>query len=123
MRTRARTTTKVAWQTAVRLDSSYIEREAKADKMIRKNREGFRDALEKAAALLDGLDDEAWSPEQLDTALRGLAERLDLKVGKIMQPIRIALTGQTVSEAVNDLLVVVGRDESLRRMRVAQEWE
>ena len=122
VRTRARTTTKVAWQTAVRLDASYIEREAKADKMISKDPEGFRDALDQAATLLDGLDDEAWSPEQLDTALRGLAERLDLKVGKIMQPIRIALTGQTVSEAVNDLLVVVGREESLQRIRAAQKW-
>ena len=122
VRTRARTTTKVAWQTAVRLDASYIEREAKADKMISKDPEGFRDALDQAATLLDGLDDEAWSPEQLDTALRDLAERLDLKVGKIMQPIRIALTGQTVSEAVNDLLVVVGREESLQRIRAAQKW-
>ena len=58
-----------------------------------------------------------------DAALRGLADRLDMKVGRIMQPIRIALTGQTVSEAVNDLLVVVGRDESLQRIRAAQEWD
>jgi glutamyl/glutaminyl-tRNA synthetase len=33
-----------------------------------------------------------------------------------MQPIRVALTGSTVSEPVNELLVVVGREESLRRM-------
>ncbi len=40
-----------------------------------------------------------------------------------MQPIRIAITGGTVSEAVNELLVVVGKDASLRRIRAALEWE
>ena len=34
-----------------------------------------------------------------------------------MQPIRIALTGSTVSEPVNELLVVVGRDASIQRLR------
>ena len=123
VRTRARTSLSIAWQTAVRLDASYIEREDKADKFIKKDPQAFRDALGNAASLLDEIDEAAWNPERLDAALRGLADRLDMKVGRIMQPIRIALTGQTVSEAVNDLLVVVGRDESLQRIRAAQEWD
>jgi hypothetical protein len=36
-----------------------------------------------------------------------------------MQPIRIALTGGTVSEPVNELLVVVGRDAALARLKAA----
>jgi len=123
VRTRGRTTTSIAWQTAVRLDASHIERDTKADKLIQKDPEGFRAALARAGALLDGLDDAAWNPERLDAELRDLAESLGLKVGQVMQPIRVALTGQTVSEAVNDLLVVVGREESLRRIAAAQEWE
>ncbi len=123
VRIRARTSLNVAWQTAVRLDASYIEREDKADKLIKKDPQAFHDALAKAETLLEEIDEAAWNPERLDAALRGLADRLDMKVGRIMQPIRIALTGQTVSEAVNDLLVVVGRDESLQRIRAAQEWE
>ncbi len=123
VRTRARTSLSIAWQTAVRLDASYIEREDKADKFIKKDPQAFHDALANAASLLEEIDEAAWTPEHLDAALRGLADRLDMKVGKIMQPIRIALTGQTVSEAVNDLLVVVGRDESLQRILAAQEWE
>ncbi len=123
VRTRARTSLSIAWQTAVRLDASYIEREDKADKFIKKDPQAFHDALANAASLLEEIDEAAWTPERLDAALRGLADRLDMKVGRIMQPIRIALTGQTVSEAVNDLLVVVGRDESLQRILAAQEWE
>ncbi len=123
VRTRARTSLTIAWQTAVRLDASYIEREDKADKFIEKDPQAFRDALAHAASLLEEIDESAWNPERLDAALRGLADRLDMKVGRIMQPIRIALTGQTVSEAVNDLLMVVGRDESLERIRAAQEWD
>jgi hypothetical protein len=34
-----------------------------------------------------------------------------------MQPVRVALTGSTVSEPVNELLTVIGRDSSLRRRR------
>ncbi len=123
VRTRARTSLSIAWQTAVRLDASHIEREDKADKFIKKDPQAFHDALANAASLLEEIDEAAWTPEHLDAALRGLADRLDMKVGRIMQPIRIALTGQTVSEAVNDLLVVVGRDESLQRILAAQEWE
>jgi glutamyl-tRNA synthetase len=46
-----------------------------------------------------------------------VAQRHGLKLGDAMQPIRVALTGSTVSEPVNELLAVVGRDRSLRRIR------
>jgi glutamyl/glutaminyl-tRNA synthetase len=36
-----------------------------------------------------------------------------------MQPVRVALTGSTVSEPVNELLAVVGRQQSLARLRTA----
>ena len=123
VRTRARTTINAAWQTAVRLDAKYIERDPKTDKMLRKDLAGFRDALSKAAACLDDIDQSSWEPEHLEAELRALAEKLELGLGKIMQPVRVALTGGTVSEAVNDLLHVVGREESLRRIRDALSWE
>ena len=44
------------------------------------------------------------------------SQREALKLGDVMQPIRVALTGGTVSEPVHELLAVVGRDEALRRM-------
>ena len=45
------------------------------------------------------------------------AESLCLKLGDAMQPIRVALTGSTVSEPVNELLAVVGREASLERLQ------
>jgi len=123
VRTRARTTNNAAKQTAVRLDAQYIERDAKAEKLLHKDLSGFRHALEKAADHLDDVDPSSWVPEQLDTELRTLAEQLDIGLGKLLQPIRIALTGGTVSEPVNDLLHAVGREESLRRVRAALSWE
>ncbi len=36
-----------------------------------------------------------------------------------MQPVRIALTGSTVSEAVNELVAVIGKDEVLKRLKAA----
>ena len=69
------------------------------------------------------IPEDGWDADALDASLRTLAERLELGLGKVMQPIRIAITGGTVSEAVNELLVVVGKDQSLQRMRDALGWE
>jgi glutamyl-tRNA synthetase len=55
-------------------------------------------------------------PEPLVDALKATAEAHGIKLGDLMQPIRIALTGGTVSEPVNELLAVVGREESLARI-------
>ena len=62
---------------------------------------------------------EAWHAESLEAALKGVAETHALKLGDVMQPVRVALTGGTVSEPVPELLAVVGRDESLRRIIAA----
>ena len=51
--------------------------------------------------------------------MRHLAEAKGMKLGALMQPVRIALTGSTVSEAVNELLAVVGKDTALARLREA----
>jgi len=48
-----------------------------------------------------------------------LAERDGKKLGDVMQPIRVVLTGSTVSEPVNELLAVVGRAASLARIQAA----
>jgi glutamyl/glutaminyl-tRNA synthetase len=40
---------------------------------------------------------------------------------ELLQPVRVVLTGSTVSEPVNDLLVVIGREESLKRIGTAAD--
>ena len=55
--------------------------------------------------------------DRLVESLREVARTNELNLGDVMQPIRVALTGSTVSEPVDQLLAVVGRDESLARLR------
>ena len=57
-----------------------------------------------------------WTAEALDAAVRIHAEKTGLKLGKIAQPLRAALTGRATSPGVFDVLAVLGKDESLGRI-------
>ena len=71
------------------------------------------------AASLAVLRKTDWTPEALEKTLRALADEKGVAAGKIFQPIRIALTGGTVSEPVNELLYVVGKEAALKRLQAA----
>jgi glutamyl-tRNA synthetase len=60
---------------------------------------------------------EPWSAEATEQALRSLAERAGAKLGAIAQPLRAALTGRTTSPGIFNVLAVLGRQESLSRLR------
>jgi glutamyl-tRNA synthetase len=57
-----------------------------------------------------------WTTEALEASLKAMAEALGLGLGKLAQPLRAALTGQTTSPGIFDVLVLLGRDESLARI-------
>ncbi len=57
-----------------------------------------------------------WTLEALEASVKALAEELGLGLGKLAQPLRAALTGQTTSPGIFDVLVLLGRDESLARI-------
>ncbi|MBA89790.1 MAG: glutamate--tRNA ligase [Phyllobacteriaceae bacterium] len=57
-----------------------------------------------------------WSAETTEAAVRAFAEKKDLKLGKVAQPLRAALTGRATSPGVFDVLAVLGREESLARI-------
>jgi len=59
---------------------------------------------------------EPWTAEAIEAALRRLAERLELSPRKAFQPIRLAVTGSTISPGLFESLEVLGREESLRRL-------
>ncbi|MFC0683803.1 glutamate--tRNA ligase [Novosphingobium clariflavum] len=63
---------------------------------------------------LSGVSD--WNLEALEACLKAMAEELGLGLGKLAQPLRAALTGQTTSPGIFDVLVLLGRDESLARI-------
>ena len=57
-----------------------------------------------------------WTAAALEAEVRAHAEATGLKLGKIAQPLRAALTGKAVSPPVFDVMAVLGRDESLARI-------
>ncbi|MDZ4257358.1 MAG: glutamate--tRNA ligase [Gemmatimonadales bacterium] len=117
VKARARTVTSVAEQVATRLPGATVVRDAKGEALVAKMGEQFTTCLALARAALAAVPPGDWQLAPLEAALKETAEREGLKLGDVMQPVRVALTGGTVSEPVNELLAVVGREESLRRMR------
>ncbi len=65
-------------------------------------------------AALDALND--WDTEGLENAVRQVAEAAGVKLGAVAQPLRAALTGRKTSPGIFDVLVLLGRNESLGRI-------
>ena len=58
----------------------------------------------------------SWEEESLELAVRGFADSRSLKMGKVAQPLRASLTGKTVSPGIFDVMIALGREESLGRL-------
>jgi glutamyl-tRNA synthetase len=71
--------------------------------------------LAKLLALFEGLAD--WKAPAIEAVVRDFVSASGLKLGKIAQPLRAALTGSAVSPPVFDVMAVLGRDEALARIR------
>jgi glutamyl-tRNA synthetase len=82
-------------------------------------KEGTGEVLAAAAEALEAA--EPFQPERLEAALAPLLERFDLKPGRLYQPIRVAITGTSVSPGIFESLAVLGRDQSLERIRSAAD--
>ncbi len=59
----------------------------------------------------------SWTVDELEAIVRRFVEAEGLKLGKVAQPLRAALTGSGVSPGIFDVLAVLGRDEALARLR------
>jgi glutamyl-tRNA synthetase len=77
--------------------------------------DGGRDVVRDLLPRLEAVGE--WSASQTEAAVRTYAEDAGMKLGKAAQPLRAALTGRSVSPGVFDVLAVLGRDESLGRLR------
>jgi glutamyl-tRNA synthetase len=117
VKARSRTVLHVAEQVAVRLDPARAQLDAKGEALIRKLGPAFAANLEAATATLATIGEHEWTADRLLASLKTMAEERGLKLGDALQPIRVALTGSTVSEPVNELLAAVGRTRSLERIR------
>jgi glutamyl-tRNA synthetase len=74
------------------------------------------DGRQALKALLPVLEQAEWSAPALETAVKSFAEARGLKLGKLAQPLRAALTGSSTSPGIFDVLAALGRGESLSRI-------
>lgn len=88
-----------------------LDLDTKAQKLID---DEARSTLGRLLTALESM--EGWSEHSLDATVRAFADQEDVKLGKIAQPLRAALTGRVVSPGIFDVLIVLGRDESLARI-------
>ncbi|MBI6629084.1 glutamate--tRNA ligase [Pontibaca salina] len=65
------------------------------------------------------LQSASWSRDNLEAALASIAEARGTKFGKLASPLRAALAGRTVTPSVFDMMLVLGRDETLNRLNDA----
>jgi glutamyl-tRNA synthetase len=73
-------------------------------------REMLRSAHQRLTALAE------WDAASVEAAIREVAEGSGVKLGKLAQPLRAALTGRTTSPGIFDVLALLGREESLARI-------
>jgi glutamyl-tRNA synthetase len=70
---------------------------------------------------LSALDD--FSAENIESLFKEIVEEEGMKLGKLAQPVRVALTGTTVSPGIYDVLILLGKEETLKRLKNAKDLE
>lgn len=97
------------------MDDRIPEYDAKSVKkhLARNNGQGFK-VLRRLQSLLGNCSD--WTQPALEQVMTGYAKEHELSLNQIAQPLRIALSGSTVTPPIYDTLVLVGKGASLRRI-------
>jgi glutamyl-tRNA synthetase len=99
----------------------YKEFDEYDEKAAKKNlRPVAREPLEKIREALASMDD--WNREAINQAVTDVSEALELNMGKVAQPLRVAVSGRAASPGIDDTLYLVGRDATLRRIDRALEF-
>jgi glutamyl-tRNA synthetase len=111
-RTRARTTVEMG-----RALSIYAKdpEEYEAQGLKKHVRPETAGQIERLIEKLETVED--WSPADLEAALRETAAALGVSAGKLIHPVRLALTGTTVGAPLFDVAALLGKETAVRRMR------
>ncbi|MBF0497562.1 MAG: hypothetical protein HQK58_13465 [Deltaproteobacteria bacterium] len=117
LQTRARTLIEMAEGAAFYFQDKLEYDPAAAKKFLTPELVPVFDALLDKLALVD-----AFKEEDLEELFRTMAESLGLKLGKIAQPVRVALCGKTASPGLFEVMSVLGRDHVLARLKAAREF-
>jgi nondiscriminating glutamyl-tRNA synthetase len=78
------------------------------------------DALEAAADVIDRLGELSFEADELEPALRALADERGWKAGDLFMAVRVAITGRTATPPLFDTMVAIGWRRTLERLRAAQ---
>jgi glutamyl-tRNA synthetase len=111
LKERAKTLVELKNSTAYLFAKRPLAMDDKAKALL--NNEG-RAALASLKPVLEDVPE--WIGTQLEAAVKVHSEKAGLKLGKLAQPLRAALTGTSTSPGIFDVLEVLGREESLRRI-------
>jgi len=94
-------------------DDAFDYDEKAVSKVLRKNDGAGYAVLEE---LRGRLGESQWNHQALENLLKGFCETRGLSLGRVAQPIRIAVTGRTISPAIYDTLIILGREKTLARI-------
>lgn len=86
------------------------------DKVMTKD--GVDQVLDEGTAALIGLD--SWDAEAVETVLRAVPDKLGIGAGKTFQPLRVAVTGSSVSPPLFESIAALGRERTLNRLERAR---
>jgi len=78
-----------------------------------------RENLRTLASRLEGLSE--FTLQSTESVVRGLANELGIKAGELISPARVALTGQTASPGIFDVITLLGREKTVSRLRKASQ--
>ena len=108
---RAKTLVELLQSARFLFDTRPLSLDEKAAKILDASAREHLGGLHADLAALD-----AWTVEAVEAAVRAYAERAELKLGKVAQPLRAALTGTSTSPGIFDVIVALGREEALGRI-------
>ena len=97
------------------VDPATRDRDEKAWRKVMKP--GTDEPLERVVEVLEAAD--PYEADRLEEGLRSLIESEDVSANRILQPIRVAITGSTISPGIFESLAVLGREESVQRVHRA----
>lgn len=115
LKDRARTFPELLEKAHFALTSRPIEQDAKAAKALASVSNGI------LSELTPQLQNASWTRDDLEASLNGFAEARETKFGKLAGPLRAALAGRAVTPSVFDMMLVLGKDESLARLQDAAQ--
>ena len=110
LKDRARTFPELLEKAQFVLVSRPVERDAKAEKALSSVSDGILEEL------TPQLQNASWTRDDLEACLNAFAEAKETKFGKLAGPLRAALAGRAVTPSVFDMMLILGREETLARI-------